>query len=277
MRVHRGGGGHADQRGGDRRHEVVLVLDDYHVHRDAPRSTSSVAFLLDHLPPQLRLVIATPCRPAAAARLACGRRASCSRCGPPTCASPPRKPASYLNDAMGLSLDRRGRRRARSPNRGVDRRPPAGRAVDAGPRRSRPRSSPSSPATTGSSSTTSPTRCSSARPPRCRTSCSTPRSWTGSPARSAHAVTGDARREGDARAARPIQPVPRRRSTIADAGTATTTSSPTCSAARLLDEDPERVARAAPAGERLVRANDDPPEPIAHALAGHRLEPARRS
>src|SRR5689334_18920323 len=39
-------------------HDVVLVLDDYHLI-DAPPIDSALTFLLEHLPPQLHLVIAT--------------------------------------------------------------------------------------------------------------------------------------------------------------------------------------------------------------------------
>ncbi|HEU4514346.1 MAG TPA: helix-turn-helix transcriptional regulator, partial [Nocardioidaceae bacterium] len=42
--------------------ELVLVLDDYHV-ADGPEVSEGVAFLLDHLPPQLRLIISTRADP----------------------------------------------------------------------------------------------------------------------------------------------------------------------------------------------------------------------
>ena len=42
--------------------DIVLVLDDYHVI-DAPRVQDGMAFLLDHLPPQMHLVIATRADP----------------------------------------------------------------------------------------------------------------------------------------------------------------------------------------------------------------------
>ena len=53
--------------------DVVLVLDDYHVieSRDVHEA---MAFLLDHLPPQLHLVIASRADPPAAARPAAGPR-----------------------------------------------------------------------------------------------------------------------------------------------------------------------------------------------------------
>ena len=43
--------------------EVTLVLDDYHV-ADGPGIQAGMSFLLDHLPPQLRLVISTRADPA---------------------------------------------------------------------------------------------------------------------------------------------------------------------------------------------------------------------
>ena len=82
--------------------EVVLVLDDYHVIESA-EIHDSVSFLLDHLPAQLRLVIATradPPLPLASMRAA-GElrevRASDLRFTAD-------EAAEYLNDAMGLSL-----------------------------------------------------------------------------------------------------------------------------------------------------------------------------
>src|SRR5688572_21682765 len=38
--------------------EVVLVLDDYHL-ADGPEVSAGMGFLLDHLPPQLQLIIST--------------------------------------------------------------------------------------------------------------------------------------------------------------------------------------------------------------------------
>ena len=55
--------------------DIVLVLDDYHVI-DAPSVQDGMAFLLDHLPPGLHLVIASRADPALPlARLAGARRA----------------------------------------------------------------------------------------------------------------------------------------------------------------------------------------------------------
>ena len=44
-------------------HDVVLVLDDYHAV-DAPEIQAGMTFLVEHLPPQLHLVIATRADPA---------------------------------------------------------------------------------------------------------------------------------------------------------------------------------------------------------------------
>ncbi len=82
--------------------ELVLVLDDYHVI-EAADIHDGVAFLLDHLPPQLHLVIATrvdPPLPLARLR-ARGElvevRAADLRFGPD-------EAAAYLGDVMGLTL-----------------------------------------------------------------------------------------------------------------------------------------------------------------------------
>ena len=67
--------------------DMVLVLDDYHVIESVDLQ-DGVAFLLEHLPPQIHLVIATRADPALPlARLRA--RASWSRSAPPICASPP--------------------------------------------------------------------------------------------------------------------------------------------------------------------------------------------
>src|SRR4029453_19276383 len=47
-------------------HAITLVLDDYHLV-EAPAVHASVEFLLDRLPPGLRLVAPRRCHPAAAA------------------------------------------------------------------------------------------------------------------------------------------------------------------------------------------------------------------
>ena len=82
--------------------DVVLVLDDYHVIQD-PRIHASVSFLLDHLPAQLRLVIATradPPLPLASMRAA-GELREVRAADLRFTAE---EAAEYLNGAMGLSL-----------------------------------------------------------------------------------------------------------------------------------------------------------------------------
>ena len=82
--------------------EIVLVLDDFHVI-DSPEVQDAMSFLLDHLPPQLHLVIASradPILPLARLRArgdlvevrAAGLRFTTDEA------------ATYLNDTMGLGL-----------------------------------------------------------------------------------------------------------------------------------------------------------------------------
>ena len=235
----------------------LLVLDDYHVIDVAPTSTRPWRFLLEHLPAQLHLVLGHPLRPAAAAGAAAGPRRARSRSAPPTCASPPTRRRRYLNDSMGLRPDRGRRRRPRSADRGLDRRAPARRAVDAGPRR-RQRVH---------------RRLRRRRPLRRRL----PRRGGARPParadvrdflladldpRPAHrplcdAVTGASRRPSDARTRSSGPTCSSSRSTTGGAGTATTTCSPTCSehAAR---RRPRPGRRTAPASQRVVRRQRRP-------------------
>ena len=82
--------------------DVVLVLDDYHLI-DAADVHEGIAFLLDHIPPRIRLVIAGRADPALPlARLRSHRdlveiRAADLRFTPD-------EAAAYLNDVMGLAL-----------------------------------------------------------------------------------------------------------------------------------------------------------------------------
>ena len=154
--------------------EVVLVLDDYHVVESIDVH-ESMLFLVEHLPPQLHLVVASRADPPwplaglrARGELLEVRAADLRFTG--------EEAAAYLNDAMGLDLDRGGHRRPRGPDRRVDRRPAARRPVPQGSRRPRRRSSPGSPVTTGSSSTTSSTRSSTGSPTTSGPSSSRPRS-----------------------------------------------------------------------------------------------------
>ena len=82
--------------------DVVLVLDDYHVI-ESPAVHESVSFLLDHLPAQLRLVIATrsdPPLPLASMRAA-GELREVRAADLRFTAE---EAAEYLNESMGLSL-----------------------------------------------------------------------------------------------------------------------------------------------------------------------------
>ena len=115
--------------------DVVLVLDDYHVI-DAPEVQDGMAFLLDHLPPGLHVVIASRADPALPlARLRA--RGELAEIRAAELRFTPDEAAAYLNEMMGLAADGAGRGRAGGPHRGLDRRAAAGGAVDAGARRRR--------------------------------------------------------------------------------------------------------------------------------------------
>jgi LuxR family transcriptional regulator, maltose regulon positive regulatory protein len=85
--------------------DVVLVLDDYHVI-DAGDVQDGMAFLLEHLPPQIHLVIAGRADPALPLARLRGRgelveiRAADLR-------FTPEEAAAYLNEVMGLALTAR--------------------------------------------------------------------------------------------------------------------------------------------------------------------------
>ena len=83
--------------------DVVLVLDDYHAVQD-PAIHDGVAQLLEHLPPQVRLVIATradPPLPLASMRA----RGDLLEIRAADLRFTPEEAAAYLNDAMDLTLD----------------------------------------------------------------------------------------------------------------------------------------------------------------------------
>jgi LuxR family maltose regulon positive regulatory protein len=82
--------------------DIVLVLDDYHVI-DGPEVQEGMAFLLDHLPPRLHLIIVTRADPALPlARLrARGELVEVRAADLRFTAD---EAAAYLNDAMGLHL-----------------------------------------------------------------------------------------------------------------------------------------------------------------------------
>jgi LuxR family maltose regulon positive regulatory protein len=82
--------------------DIVLVLDDYHVV-DAPDVQGGMAFLLEHLPPHLHVVIASRADPALPlARLRAGGELVEIRAA--DLRFTPDEAADYLNEAMGLDL-----------------------------------------------------------------------------------------------------------------------------------------------------------------------------
>jgi LuxR family maltose regulon positive regulatory protein len=82
--------------------DIVLVLDDYHVV-DAPDVQSGMAFLLDHLPPHLHIVIASRADPALPlARLRA--RGELAEIRAADLRFTPDEAAAYLKEAMGLDL-----------------------------------------------------------------------------------------------------------------------------------------------------------------------------
>ncbi len=79
--------------------DVVVVLDDYHVivARDVH---DRLGFLLEHLPPQIHVVIATRADPALPLPRLRARRDS-SKSAPMTCASQPRRPRLTSTTSWG--------------------------------------------------------------------------------------------------------------------------------------------------------------------------------
>ena len=85
--------------------DIVLVLDDYHVI-DAPEVQHGMAFLLDHLPPQLHVVIASRADPALPlARLRA--RGELAEIRAAELRFTPDEAAAYFNEMMGLQLTAR--------------------------------------------------------------------------------------------------------------------------------------------------------------------------
>ena len=135
-----------------------------------PEMHDGDGFLLEHLPAAVAPGDRHPRRSAAAAGPVAGARRARR--------DPGRRPAVHrrrgrrrTSTSHGSGPDRGGRGRAGAADRGLDRRPAAGRPLAAGARRTPPASSPASPATTGTSSTTSPRRCCSGNPSASGTSC----------------------------------------------------------------------------------------------------------
>ena len=206
--------------------DIVLVLDDYHLI-DSREIQDAMAFLLDHLPPRLHLVIASRADPA----LLAGAAASTRRAGRGPC----RRPAVHAGRGCGVpqrgdgpAADGRGRggaggthRRAGSPRCSWRR----CRCRDA---TTSPGSSPASRGTTATSSTTWSRRSCSASPSQVRDfllHTSVLDRLNGAAVRRRHRTGW---RQGHARDPRSRQPVPGRRSTTGVSGTATTTCSQTC-------------------------------------------------
>ena len=82
--------------------EVMLVLDDYHLI-DTPEVQDQMAFLLEHLPPQLQLVIASRADPPwPLARLRA--RGELLEVRAADLRFTPEETAAYLNEGMGLTL-----------------------------------------------------------------------------------------------------------------------------------------------------------------------------
>ena len=82
--------------------DVVLVLDDYHVI-DSPEVQDGMAFLIDHLPPRVHLVIATRADPGLPlARLRA--RGELLEIRAADLRFTPDEAAAYLNDVMGLAV-----------------------------------------------------------------------------------------------------------------------------------------------------------------------------
>ena len=85
--------------------DIVLVLDDYHVI-DAPVVQDAMAFLLEHLPPRLHVVIAGRADPALPlARLRA--RGELAEIRAAELRFTPDEAAAYLNEMMGLQLTAR--------------------------------------------------------------------------------------------------------------------------------------------------------------------------
>ena len=110
--------------------ELDLVLDDYHLV-DNPDLQPSVAYLLEHLPPQVHLVISTRVDPALPlARLRA--RGELVEIRAADLRFTLTEVAAYLNDVAALELTTRRHRSTGDPHRRLDRRPAAGGALTAG-------------------------------------------------------------------------------------------------------------------------------------------------
>ena len=94
--------GPGQARSTDSGHGLVLVLDDYHLI-DAQSVHSGIAFLLDHLPPQMHLIIASRADPPLPlSRLRGGGELAELRAA--DLRFTPDEAAAFLNEVMGLNL-----------------------------------------------------------------------------------------------------------------------------------------------------------------------------
>ena len=260
-----GGADHAAQRPRRRRRPGLLVLDDYHLI-DAPDVHEAMAFLLDHLPPQLHLVIASRADPPLPlARLRA--RGELVEVRAADLRFTDRRGRGLPQRAMGLRPRRRRRGRAGGPDRGLDRRPPAGRPVAAGPRRRRRLHRRASPGDDRYVVDYLVEEVLQRQPEDVRDFLL--RDLGPGPADRPAVRCGHrpGRRPGDARGARPGQPVPGRRSTTAAGGTATTTCSPTCCRPASSTSSPSGCPTLHRRASDWYEQNGDPTAAIEHALA----------
>ena len=150
--------------------DVLLVLDDYHL-AESPEVQQGVAFLVDHLPPQVHLVISTRADPGLPlARLRARGELTEVRAADLRFTDP--ETSRFLGDATGRDLDTRRTSPPSAPARRAGSRRSSSPPCPCGAGTTRPPSSPGSPATTGSSSTTSSRRSSTGSPTRCASSSS---------------------------------------------------------------------------------------------------------
>ncbi len=109
----------------------VLVLDDYHLV-ETPAIHAALTFLLDHLPPQMHVMITSrsdPPLPLARWRV----RRQLTEIRAADLRFTPDEAAAFLNRVMGLESVCCRYCRAGNAHRRLDRRPAIGRVVDAGP------------------------------------------------------------------------------------------------------------------------------------------------
>ena len=151
--------------------DFILVLDDYHLV-DAPAVDQALTFLLDHLPPQMHLVITTredPQLPLARYRA----RGQMTELRAADLRFTPAEAAGFLNQVMDLNLSAEDVTALEARTEGWI----AGlqlAALSLRGARTLASSSGRSPATTAISWTISSKRCSSVSPNGCAASCSRP-------------------------------------------------------------------------------------------------------